>query len=308
MDNRPILLEEGHQRLIRGRHGYVLYNRNDTVVGRLIESFGEYFESEVNVFRRVLAPGDLALDVGANIGVHTLALARIVGPTGFVMGFEPQRIVFQTLCANMALNSLDNVHCVNAGVSDMPGRLSVSDPDPAAANNFGGVQVAMLDVGPRGAPVPQVTLDDFLDVASLKFIKIDVEGMENRVLRGARRTLTQFRPVLYVENAFAEKSPELAGTLAELGYRAYWHLPIYVGKRNYFGNDERPFPVGFVDRGEPFLDAIGCAVNLICMHESSGTPVSGLRHFADPLEHPYKREYTHLFTRPDGSAIPIIRE
>ncbi|TFG83046.1 MAG: FkbM family methyltransferase, partial [Chromatiales bacterium] len=77
MTQGRILLEAGH--------GYVLYNKNDT-------------------------------DIGANIGTHTLALARLVGQQGLVFAFEPQRIVFQTLCANMALNSLDNVHCINSAV------------------------------------------------------------------------------------------------------------------------------------------------------------------------------------------------
>lgn len=307
MHNPRILLEEGHQRLIRGRHGYVLYNRNDTVIGRLMEIYGEYFESEVNVFRRVLAPGDLALDVGANIGVHTLAMARIVGPTGFVLAFEPQRLVFQTLCANMALNSLDNVHCVNAGVSDRPGRLSVSDPDPTSPNNFGGVEVSMLDVAPRAAPVPQVTLDDFLDVASLKFVKIDVEGMEAQVLRGARRTLDRFKPVLYVENDRVEQSPELHAVLTELGYRCYWHLPPYVGAETYFGSPERPFPLGLIDRGDELLEAIGLAVNLFCVHASLDLTITGLRPFSAPAEHPCKRAFAAHFQGPDGQAIPIIR-
>jgi FkbM family methyltransferase len=308
MENRRILLEEGHQRLIKARHGYVLYNRNDTVIGRLIETYGEYFETEVNVFRRFVSAGDVVLDVGANIGAHSLALARLVGPGGLVFAFEPQRIVFQTLCANMALNSLDNVHCVNAAVSDIPGRLGLADPDPGVANNFGGAQVSMLAGAPQAALVERLVLDDFLNIGRLKLIKIDVEGMEASVLRGARRLLSQFKPVLYVENAFPESSPELASLLAEVGYRSYWHLPEYVTKRNYFANPERLFPFGFVDRGETHLDGIGYAVNLLCVHASLDVSIGGLRPFLDPQEHPYKRDYVQNFLAPDGSAIPIIRE
>ena len=53
-----ILLESGHNRLVRGRYGYVLYNKHDIVVGRMIEAYGEYFESEVSIFRQACRAGD----------------------------------------------------------------------------------------------------------------------------------------------------------------------------------------------------------------------------------------------------------
>jgi FkbM family methyltransferase len=301
------LLEEGHQRLVRARHGYVLYNRNDTVIGRSIEMYGEYFESEVQVFRRFLAPGDVALDVGSNIGTHTLAMARLVGPAGRVIAFEPQRLVFQTLCANVAINSLDNVQCVNAAVGDAPGWLELSDPDPGVENNFGGAAVDMLTGAAHAPRVPSLPLDDFLNVDRLKLVKIDVEGMEAAVLRGGRMQISRFRPVMYVENAFPDKSPELIALLADLGYRAFWHLPLYVTRDNFFGNAERPFPVAFVDRGDAYLDAIGFAVNLLCFHGSLDVAIQGLRPVASAGEHPFRREHVALFAGADGAGIPIVR-
>lgn len=302
-----VLLAEGHHRLIKARHGYVLYNRNDTVIGRSIEMYGEYFESEVDVFRRFLSPGDVALDIGANIGTHTLALARIVGPQGFVFAFEPQRLVFQTLCANIALNALTNVHCVNSAVGATAGRVHISDPDPGSPNNFGGAALGMVSVASGGTPIEQVVLDHFVDVRQLKLVKIDVEGMEAEVLRGARRTLARFAPILYVENDKVEKSQELLELLGELGYSCFWHLPLFFTGRNCFGNEKRLFPVGFVDRGEALFDAIGFAVNLLCVPASAAIAIQGLRKVGNPLEHPFRRDNAQLFTASDGSAIPIMR-
>jgi len=308
MASPGLLLEQGHQRLIKARHGYVLYNSNDTVTGRLIETYGEYFEAEVNIFRAFVTDGDTVLDVGANIGVHTLALARLVGPSGVAWAFEPQRIAFQTLCANMALNSLDNVHCVHAAVSDTPGTLRLSDVNPDTPNNYGGVELTAVTGSHRSPAVPQLVLDDFLAVDQLKLLKIDVEGMESAVLRGARRTLDRFKPVLYVENDRVENSPELITLLGELGYEIYWHLPVYVTADNYFGAAERLFPIAFVDRGEPHLGGVGFAVNLLCMHGSMNTPIEGLRRVTNPLEHPYRRECMPLFAGKDGTAVPVLRE
>jgi FkbM family methyltransferase len=308
MNHPRLLLEQGHQRLIKARYGNVLYNRNDTVIGRLIETYGEYFEAEVNIFRAFVAPGDVVIDVGANIGVHALALASLVGPSGVVFAFEPQRLAFQTLCANMALNSLDNAHCVNAAVSDSAGTLRLSDANPDAPNNFGGVALSTAAGPPRSPPVPQLVLDDYLAVDRLKLVKIDVEGMEAAVLRGARRTLAAFKPVLYVENDRVENSPELISLLGELGYHLYWHLPVYVTGDNFFGSVEKLFPIGLVDRGGAHLDGVGFAVNLLCIHASLNIPLDGLRRVTNPLEHPYRRDCTQLFSGNDGAGIPVLRE
>ncbi|HYH40041.1 MAG TPA: FkbM family methyltransferase [Azospirillum sp.] len=106
-----LLGESGTNRLVRARHGFMLFNRHDTVVGRSLAYYGEYFESEVRLFRQMVRSGDVVIDAGANIGTHTLALARATGPTGRVLAFEPVRLNHQLLCANMALNSLTQVEC-----------------------------------------------------------------------------------------------------------------------------------------------------------------------------------------------------
>ena len=98
----------GFNHLIEGRHGYVLYNVNDRYIGRSVENYGEWSPAETALFARFCRPGDYVVDVGANIGTHTLAFARLVGERGRVFAFEPQRMVAQVLAANAALNSLTN--------------------------------------------------------------------------------------------------------------------------------------------------------------------------------------------------------
>src|SRR5262245_48635407 len=130
-----LLPVEEHNQLVRGRHGMLLFNRNDTVVGQSVLHYGEYFDSEVEVFRQLIRPGAHVADIGANIGTHTVAMARLVGPEGWVHAFEPQRLVFQTLCANVALNSLTNVDCENAAVGEKTGSIPVEELDPHLPNN-----------------------------------------------------------------------------------------------------------------------------------------------------------------------------
>ena len=98
-----------HLELREWRHGLVAYNRNDQYVGRSLQVYGEYSELEAQFLAAWLQPGDVVVEAGANIGPVTVPLARAVGPEGRVYAYEPQRLVFQLLCCNLALNELGNV-------------------------------------------------------------------------------------------------------------------------------------------------------------------------------------------------------
>src|SRR5262245_3941932 len=88
------------------RHGRLCYLLTDSYIGRSLDIYGEYSEGEIDLFRQLLRPGDVAVDVGANIGALTIGMARLVGPSGAVLAFEPQRVIFDILAQNIRLNGL----------------------------------------------------------------------------------------------------------------------------------------------------------------------------------------------------------
>jgi FkbM family methyltransferase len=230
------------------RHGLMIYNRHDIYIGRSLELYGEYSLGECQIFEQIIRAGDVVIEVGANIGAHTLRLAQLAGPSGRVHAFEPQRIVFQTLCANLALNSITNTHCYLQGVGSTTGELPIPPIDYERPNNFGGVSFdADAPSRSSGADhgvevVPLITLDHvFASLAQLRFLKIDVEGMELDVLLGGRELIKRTRPILYVENDRPAKSEPLVATLRALGYDLYWHTPLLYNPANYFGNRENVF-------------------------------------------------------------------
>ena len=98
------LLECGNLRLKACKHGPMMFFANDTHIGRSLDLYGELSEPEIELFGQYLRPGMVAVDAGANIGTHTVCFARAVGPTGRVFAFEPQRVLHQILCGNLALN------------------------------------------------------------------------------------------------------------------------------------------------------------------------------------------------------------
>ncbi|MBF0370626.1 MAG: FkbM family methyltransferase [Magnetococcales bacterium] len=222
------------------RLGHMLYNRHDLYIGRSLQLYGEYSHGETLIFQILARPDFTVLDIGANIGYHTLFFARKVGPRGQVIAFEPQRMIHQLLCANMALNSIPNVWCHQAAVGAAAGSITVPALDYGTETNFGGLG---LDVeGTVGETVAMMTVDS-LNLARCHFIKIDVEGMELAVLEGAQQTIRKHRPILYLENDRQDKSPPLISWLLGEGYRLYWYLTPLYNADNYLKNKENIFGI-----------------------------------------------------------------
>lgn len=220
----------------------MLYNRNDQIIGRALELYGEYCEGEIEVLRQLCSPGDTVADVGANIGAVTVPLAAHVGKSGYVFAFEPQRIVFQTLCANVALQSFTNVECVPVALGENERTLTFPDLRYDLEANFGGVE---LDQFTTGRPVTQLRLDSYAERGPFALIKIDVEGMETDVLRGGRALIEAQRPMMYVENDRPGKSAELIAELRALRYRLFWHRPLVFNPNNVRGNAKNIFGDGY---------------------------------------------------------------
>lgn len=257
---------EAFNQLAVCRHGLMLYNRHDRYIGPSLRKYGEFSPGELEAFRMVLRPGMTVVEVGANIGAHTVELARLVAP-GPVLAFEPQRLVFQTLCANVAINSCANVYAFQVAMGAAPGGILVPELDPNLPANFGGVS---LGGAAPGATRVQLSTIDSLGLPACHFIKADVEGMEADVLRGAQATIRRHRPVIYVENDRAERSPALIALLQrDLGYRLYWHaVPMFVPD-NFRGDAENIFGT----------DVSG---NMLCLPAEAPQDIAGLRECTGP--------------------------
>ena len=236
----PYLVENRHLAVKRCKHGLFMYNRNDSYIGRSLDLYGEWCDFEVQLLSQFVSPGDTVVDVGANIGTHTVPFANRVGTTGTVHAFEPQRRLFQMLCGNIALNGLENVFCHAQAVSDTHGAATIPQLPPADTPfNFGGVPLGLA--GTPTEPATTVALDG-LKLAKCRLIKIDAEGMETQVLRGARATLDAYGPILYLENDRPGASKTLSALLSEIGYHAYWSIASYFTRSNFYCNTENIWP------------------------------------------------------------------
>lgn len=264
---RPIieLDPSGFNEMQMCRVGPMLYNRNDVYVGGSLKKYGEFSWIETQLFQQLLRPGQFVVEVGANIGAHTVDLSNLVGSGGSVVAFEPQRIVFQALCANLALNQCTNVHAFQQALGAENGEIRVPSMNPSMIANFGGV--SLLGAG-HGELVPVRTLDDFR-LPACHFLKADVEGMEIEVLAGARETIKRYRPILYMENDRKERSKELLESVFGLNYNAYWHLPPLFNPENFAKDLENVFP-GIV------------SVNILCVPSEATVTLDGFHRVISP--------------------------
>jgi len=251
---------KGFNELRMCRSGPMLYNKNDIFMGGSLQKYGEFSVGEQEVFSRIVRPGALVVEVGANIGAHTVVLAGLAGNDGEVHAFEPQRIVFQALCANLALNNCTNVFAHQVAVGEHAGAILVSSPDPTVRSNFGGLSLPGTTFGEN---VPLITLDS-LDLPACQLLKVDVEGMEVEVLKGAAQLINTYRPIMYLENDRIDRSEELLTIVESIDYNAYWHLPRVFNPDNYFGDSENIFG-NFV------------SINVLCVPKETKMEVNGLR-------------------------------
>jgi FkbM family methyltransferase len=247
------------------RHGLMMYNLNDLFVGRALDLYGEWCLAELDCLGQLLHPGDVAVDVGANIGTHTVFFSKKVAPGGIVYAFEPQRISFEYLCANIALNGLVNVVPIQAALGDKSLDLIIPILNPASQQNFASLNV---EGHTAGDAVKLFPLDN-MDLKRCNLIKIDVEGMEHKVILGAEKTIRKCRPYLFVENNKKEGAPETIQALFDLDYKCWWHIAPYYNPDNFFHNPENVFS-NFVPES-----------NMICVPKELNLNVKGFEPVMD---------------------------
>jgi len=207
----------------------------------VLSLYGEWAEPETRLLTALVNPGDTVLDVGAHIGTETIPLARKVGPSGGVVAFEPQRRLYEMLSANVALNGLANVMCMNAAVGAEDGFIDVPPQNYAHHGNFGGVSLIGEQTRPVGGnhSVPIRTIDSVTETfENCALIKIDVEGMEGSVMRGSVALIDRTRPYIYSEAASPPVFNEIREFTIEHRYKMYWHCFPGYNVLNFNGNLE----------------------------------------------------------------------
>lgn len=182
--------------------------------------FGGWERKAVRLMVKHVTLNSVAYDLGANYGMHTLLLARLVGPMGLVYAFEPEPEIFSALNDQLALNHFDMVHTFQRAVAAEVGSAFfdrahhrgaghlVSETDGRVATSF---------------QVQTTTLDKFVfqeGHAPPSFVKIDIEGAESAALRGSLGVIAQYRPIFLIELHNPREDRSVGAILKSFGYVA----------------------------------------------------------------------------------------
>ena len=243
------LLSEDIVEIADCRHGRMAFLRNDNIIGRSLRLYGEWAEAEIELAKVFLRPGDRVLDVGANIGTHSIAYGLWVGESGEVISCEPHPYMFELLSRNTRENSPSQVKLLNTAVGASSGTLWMDLPAQEATLNFGSLQAS------EGLPVQepqkmwvqkarvQVARDclDNLDQGPVRLLKIDVEGSEIQVLQGASQLLTNHRPIVMAESNTTAYSWPVIQSLQSHDYVIYMHYAPSFLPGNFRGEQRNIF-------------------------------------------------------------------
>ena len=224
---------------------YLLFSTTDYISIELVTT-GKWEEGLLILSKFILSgiESPLILDVGANLGAFSIPLAKVIQNSGgMVMAFEPQRIVYYQLCANAILNRLDNYYAIYSAVGESKGEIEIPEIDYETIGNIGafsldkkyrelhGIEISMKKLTTK---VPLINLDNLDVKKSPALIKIDVEGYELAVFKGAVNFLerTNYPPLLFEawsSDWFENQREELLTFVKNLGYEI-----TLLGKIDYF--------------------------------------------------------------------------
>ncbi|MBX9615390.1 MAG: FkbM family methyltransferase [Caulobacteraceae bacterium] len=206
-----------------------LFPRSDSAVGASLQRYGEFARVEVDLISAYLAarPGGTFVDLGANIGAISLPVARDHRGTR-VLSVEAHRGLAQILSANALGNGLENIEVFNIGAGARRDIADFPTPSLDQPGNFGTLGFAARDAYST-SPVLMLPLDD-LAPADTRLVKVDVEGYELEVLKGAVTTLNDLRPIWLIESSHIhrEASRAVMATMKAAGYRIHWFFAPFV--------------------------------------------------------------------------------
>lgn len=189
---------------------------------------GEFEGSDSRYLKKIIKPSNMVFDIGANYGFYTILFAGLVGKSGQVHSFEPQKKVYKELCENVALNEVEkNTLLNNCGLSDKNSKGKIY------SYNDLGVGAGSLRKRWIGKPKEEIcqlmTLDSYIKskgIEKVDFIKCDIEGAELLMLKGALAMLKKFAPAMMIEitsaaSDFGHKREDVFNFLKKQGYLFY---------------------------------------------------------------------------------------
>lgn len=218
-----VLVNTNHGSMLVNRFDYRVVNEGGYGVGYQLLNTSSFDPVEVdtavqllNTRRKNFGDGVVAIDCGANVGVHTIEWAQAMHGWGEVIAFEAQERIYYALAGNITLNNCFNAKAILAAVGANKGEMLIPQPNYFLPSSFGSLELKKsneneyigqnIDYSDNACVNINVCAIDDLNLGRLDFMKIDIEGMEIEALNGAFNTISKFRPQLIIEKIKSNES------------------------------------------------------------------------------------------------------
>lgn len=237
--------------------GHTIYL--DSIDSHRLSIYGTYEPFETNIMKKLINPGDVVIDIGANIGYYTLIFARLVGEKGKVFAFEPDPTNFSILQKNIAANSYNNVVLIQKAVSSRSGKNRLY----LCSTNLGDHRSYDPHNNWKSIEIDSVSLDDYFKdyKGKIHFIKMDVQGAEGQVLMGMKN-LVKKNKNLTIVSEFWPLGLKVAGVSAE----QYFEILMRHGYKYYQIDEKKKLlePISYHDLLIRYPSTQGWETNLLC--------------------------------------------
>jgi len=254
----------GIVKIVDCKYGTFMHYVNDSPIGECLDVYGEWGEKEIELISQYLQPNHNVIDIGANIGTHTVFFSKRCNQ-GLIYSIEPQFYIFQILNANVSLNGAFNTKLYNSPVSNEfeSVKLLHFPPFDNKKINYGEFKIHNVE---NGLETRCIKLDDHF--SNIQFIKLDVEGHELSCLKSGEKLIESDKPMMYIEFNNKQGNEELIEFLWSHGYKCYWHVtskfsyPNFRNQKvNIWIDDQKIAPN--LPLVEKFFEG-----NIFCVHES----------------------------------------
>ena len=226
-----------HGAMLVNRHDYRLTPQGGYGVGYQLLNTASFDQEEVDFALQLLqtrrahfGAGVVAIDCGANVGVHTIEWAQFMHGWGEVIAFEAQERIFYALAGNITLNNCFNAKAIWAAVGAEDGTIPVPVPNYFVPSSFGSLEIKktvntefigqQIDYANEKCTTTKMMAIDGLGLKRLDFMKIDIEGMEMDALMGAEKSITQFKPQLLIEKIKSNED-DIRQFIEKRGYQLF---------------------------------------------------------------------------------------
>lgn len=215
---------ENHIAVADSKYGRFIFFRNDDPIGACLHYYGEWAQQEMDLFDLFLSEDSNVIDVGANIGTHSVYFSKKCS-RGTVFAIEPQLYISEILSTNLLFNGCFNVIPVRAACSSEEKEIRILNIDPFHGQKVNYGEYKLEDQKDKGVLTNCITLNSFTKYGiPIHLVKLDVEGLEVDVINGAKKLLFKFKPMLYIEFNNKDGNDELLNLIYSLDYIPYWHI------------------------------------------------------------------------------------